>query len=95
MPPKFTADMLEDKYGPELGRPPLSDAKTARMLRKALLERNPPLDISDGIFFFWDNTQYLFFGITHSMAYMRIAAPQSIQRMQCIRWIRAEPQSTV
>ena len=44
--PKFTADMLEAKYGPELGRPPLSDAQTPRVLRNALMQRNPP----DGIF---------------------------------------------
>ena len=61
MPPKFTADALNTKYGDELARPPLSDTKTPRMLRKALLERNPPLDVSDGIFC-WDNTQYLFPG---------------------------------
>ena len=66
MPPKFTADALNTDYGDELARPPLSDTKTPRMLRKALLERNPPLDVSDGIFcwgithsiFFRDNTQY-------------------------------------
>ena len=46
---RFTADTLQSQYGDELARPPLSDAKTPRMLHKALLERNPPLDISDGI----------------------------------------------
>ena len=46
---RFTADTLQTKYGDELGQPPLSDAKTPRMLRKALLDMNPPLDISDGI----------------------------------------------
>ena len=53
---KFTADTLQAQYGDELKRPPLSDAKTPRMLGKALLERNPPLIVSDGIDFFWDNT---------------------------------------
>ena len=46
---RFTADTLQTKYGDKLGQPPLSDAKTPRMLRKALLDMNPPLDISDGI----------------------------------------------
>ena len=53
---RFTADTLQTEYGDELELPPMSDAKTPRMLRKALLERNPPLDISDGI---------LLNGITH------------------------------
>ena len=52
---RFTADTLQAEYGDELGRPPLSDAKTPRMLGKALRERTPPLDISDGIFFFGDD----------------------------------------
>ena len=46
---RFTADTLQTQYGDELARPPLSDAKTPRMMRKALLEKSPPLDISDGI----------------------------------------------
>ena len=44
---KFTADTLQAQYGDDLGRPPLSDAKTPRMLGKALLERSPPLIVSD------------------------------------------------
>ena len=44
---KFTADALQAQYGDELGRPPLSSAKTPRMLGKALLERSPPLIVSD------------------------------------------------
>ena len=53
---RFTADTLQAQYGDELKRPPFSDAKTPRMLGKALQERNPPLIVTDGIFFF---------GITH------------------------------
>ena len=55
---RFTADTLETQYGDELKLPPLSDAKTPRMLGKALQERNPPLIVSDGIVFFWDNTHH-------------------------------------
>ena len=62
--PRFTADTLQTQYGDELARPPLSDAKTPHMMRKALLEKSPPLDISDGISligitrikFDWENT---------------------------------------
>ena len=46
---RLTADSLQQQYGAELAQPPLSDAKTPRMLRNALLQRRPPLDISDGI----------------------------------------------
>ena len=55
---RFTADTLQTQYGDELGQPPLSDTKTPRMLRKALLQRDPPLDISDGIIL-WDNTHQI------------------------------------
>ena len=47
--PRLTADMLQDKYGEELAKPPLSDAKTPRMLLKALAERIPPMPATDGI----------------------------------------------
>ena len=50
MPPKFTADALQSKYGGELEQPPFSDAATPRMLRNALMQRNPPLDVSDVFF---------------------------------------------
>ena len=51
MPSKFTADALQSKYGGELEQPPFSDAATPRMLRKrAVMQRNPSLDVSDGIF---------------------------------------------
>ena len=49
---KFTADALQAQYGDELGRPPLSDAKTPRMLGRALLERRPPLIVTDGMILF-------------------------------------------
>ena len=83
---RFTADTLQAKYGDKLGQPPLSDAKTPRMLRNALLEMTPPLDVSDGIILNgithikseWDNTHQV----------RGINAPQGIHRMQCIRWIQ-------
>ena len=59
---RFTADTLQTQYGEELARPPLSDAKTPRMMGKALLERNPPLVVSDGIeYFMMDNTHRIMF----------------------------------
>ena len=60
---RFTADTLQAKYGDKLGQPPLSDAGTPRMLRKALLAMTPPLDVSDGIFYF---------GITHIVQYRTV-----------------------
>ena len=50
---RLTADALQEKYGEELARPPLSDAKTPRMLMKALLERIPPIVATDGIMKTW------------------------------------------
>ena len=77
---RFTADTLQAKYGDDLGRPPLSDATTPRMLRNALLKMTPPVDISDGIVlsFEWDNKHQV----------RGINAPQGIHRMQRIRWIQ-------
>ena len=50
---RLTADILQEKYGDELAKPPLSDAKTPRMLLKALAERIPPILATDGILKTW------------------------------------------
>ena len=50
---RLTADILQETYGEELARPPLSEAKTPRMLMKALLERIPPIVATDGIMKTW------------------------------------------
>ena len=78
---RLTADVLQEQYGEELARPPLTDAKTPRMLMKAFLERIPPVVTTDGIGqFYWDNT--------HRTVYKEgLAAPHDIHRMQSIRWI--------
>ena len=78
---RLTADVLQQQYGEELARPPLSDAKTPRMLMKAFLERIPPVVTSDGIGQFYLNN-------THHTVYRKgLAAPHGIHRMQSIRWM--------
>ena len=75
---RFTADTLQTQYGEELARPPLSDAKTPHKMGKALLERNPPLVVSDGIEqFLRDNThRRMFWDNTHRTVYKGgLAAP--------------------
>ena len=56
---KLTADPLQTQYGEELARPPLSDAKTPRMLLKALAERIPPIPATDGILKTWFQKYHL------------------------------------
>jgi len=50
---KATADDFQNKYGDELARAPLNAAKTARMLKKALLQRQPPIDVPEGVLKTW------------------------------------------
>ena len=52
---KATADDFQNKYGDELGRAPLNAARTARMLRNALLQRQPPIDMPEGVLKTWFN----------------------------------------
>ena len=86
--PRLTADVLQQQYGEELARPPLSDAATPRMLMKAFLERIPPVVTTDGIRqFYWDNA--------HRTVYKGgLAAPHGIHRMQRIRWIQHATRDT-
>ena len=75
---RFTADTLETQYGDELKIPPLSDAKTPHMLGKVLLQRNPPLIVSDGIVFF--------FGITHIIYCIREDLPHRKVSIEFDAW---------
>ena len=56
--PKMTADAFQQEYGTELTQPPLSEAKTPRMMRKALLKRQPPVNITDAVCKTWFMKHY-------------------------------------
>ena len=49
----LTAEDLQRKYGQELAAPPYMDIETAFLLRKALLARRPPLDVTVGVIKQW------------------------------------------
>ena len=74
---RFTADTLQTQYGEELARPPLSDAKTPRMLMKAFLERIPPVVTTDGI------SQFYLLGITHIVRCIRKDLPHRMVFIEC------------
>ena len=50
---ELEADAFNEMYGLELKQAPLRDAKTPRMMRKALLRRNPPIIASKGMLRAW------------------------------------------
>ena len=49
----LTAEDLQREYGQELAAPPKMDIETAFLLRKALLARHPPLDVTVGVLKQW------------------------------------------
>ena len=50
---ELEAKVFNEMYGIELQQSPLRDAKTPRMMRKALLRRNPPIIASKGMLKAW------------------------------------------